>query len=43
MVSVKNYLMVIIASSYVDKYGQMPFYIGSEERGILACFGWGVR
>ncbi|MPC50445.1 putative glutamate receptor [Portunus trituberculatus] len=43
IVSAKNYLMVIIASNYVDKYGQMPFHIGREERGILACFGWGIR
>ncbi|XP_063885593.1 glutamate receptor ionotropic, delta-2-like [Scylla paramamosain] len=43
MVSVKNYIMVIMASSYVDKYGQMPFHMGREERGILACFGWGIR
>ena len=43
MVSVKNYIMVIMASSYLDKYGQMPFHMGREERGILACFGWGIR
>ena len=43
LISVKNYLMVIMASNYVDKYGQIPFHIGTDERFIQVCFGWGVR
>ncbi|XP_042221842.1 glutamate receptor 3.3-like, partial [Homarus americanus] len=40
-ISFKNYVSVIIASSYSDSFGSTPFYIGKEEIPIFVVSGWG--
>ncbi|XP_071526989.1 glutamate receptor ionotropic, delta-1-like [Panulirus ornatus] len=42
-ISVKNYVTVIVTSSYTDTKGETPFYISNKGFYILACFGWGLR
>ncbi|KAK3873975.1 hypothetical protein Pcinc_021053 [Petrolisthes cinctipes] len=42
-VIVKNYILVIIASTYTDTYGQSAVYVSKKEFSALACYGWGIR
>lgn len=40
---VKNYILVILSSSYTDTYGQSLVYVSKREFSALACYGFGIR